>query len=132
MSQETKQNIVEEGIDLIEMTVDLDVIEKYCQEQRLKNKCTTRVHYAAHLLSKQHRRQVQLQQRSSLKRRLKKKHKTRRMRALQCTIMAKCMLFPITHPQGSTSDSDSWIRIRVGSTIQSRRSIGICVSACRK
>ena len=34
---ETRQHMAALGIDLIEVTVDLDDLEKYCQEQGLKN-----------------------------------------------------------------------------------------------
>ncbi len=40
-------------MDLIEVTVDLDDLEKYCQEQGLKNTSGTRAQYAAHVLSEQ-------------------------------------------------------------------------------
>ncbi len=48
--QETKQKMAESGIDLLEVNVDLDNLEKYCQEQGLKNTGGTRAQYAAHLL----------------------------------------------------------------------------------
>src|SRR3989442_9378592 len=34
--QETRQKMAELGMDLIEVTVDLDDLEQYCQEQGLK------------------------------------------------------------------------------------------------
>src|SRR6266487_3234451 len=67
--QETRQKMAELGMDLIEVTVDLDALEKYCQEQGLKNTSGTRAQYAAHLLSEQ------LQQQPPLKLRGKKKER---------------------------------------------------------
>lgn len=62
------------GMDLIEVTVDLDDLEKYRQEQGLKNTSGTRTQHAARVLSEQHPRQ----QRPPLKPRFKKKkHRTR-------------------------------------------------------
>lgn len=76
--QETRQKMAELGMDLIEVTVDLDDLEQYCQEQGLKNTSGTRAQYAAHVLSEQHPRQKQLQQRPPLKPRFnKKKRRTR-------------------------------------------------------
>jgi len=76
--QETRQKMAELGMDLIEVTVDLDDLEKYCQEQGLKNTSGTRAQYAAHMLSEQHPRHKQLQQRPPVKPRFKKKkHRTR-------------------------------------------------------
>ncbi|SRR6266699_2228254 len=60
--QDTRQKMAEPGMDLIEVTVDLDALEKYCQEQGLNNTSGTRAQYAAHLLSEQHPRQKQLPQ----------------------------------------------------------------------
>jgi len=71
--QETRQKMAELGMDLIEVTVDLDDLEKYCQEQGLKNTSGTRAQYAAHMLSEQHPRHKQLQQRPPVKPRFKKK-----------------------------------------------------------
>src|SRR5437763_9475995 len=71
--QETKQKMAALGMHLIEVIVDLDALEQYCQEQGLKNTSGTRAQYAAHLLSEQHPRQKQLQQRSPVKSRFKKK-----------------------------------------------------------
>ncbi len=71
--QETRQNMAALGMDLIEVTVDLNDLEQYCQEQGLKNTSGTRAQYAAHLLSERHPRQKQLQPRSPLKPRFKKK-----------------------------------------------------------
>src|SRR5215470_7216352 len=65
--QETRQQMAELGMDLIEVTVDLDDLEHYCQEQGLKNTSSTRAQYAAHVLSEQHPRQKQLQQRPPVK-----------------------------------------------------------------
>src|SRR5713101_10132088 len=67
--QETRQKMAELGMHLIEVTVDLDDLEKYCQEQGLKNTSGTRAQYAAHVLSEQHSRQQQ----TRLKPRFKKK-----------------------------------------------------------
>ena len=64
--QETRQKMAELDMDLIEVTVDLDDLEKYCQEQGLKNTSGTRAQYAAHLLSEQHPRQQQFQPRPPL------------------------------------------------------------------
>jgi hypothetical protein len=75
---ETRQKMAELDMDLIEVTVDLDDLEKYCQEQGLKNTSGTRAQYAAHVLSEQHPRQPQLQQRSSVKPRFKKKKRRSR------------------------------------------------------
>ncbi len=71
--QETRQKMAELGMDLIEVTVDLDALEKYCQEQGLKNTSGTRAQYAAHLLSEQHPRQKQLQQRPPVRFKKKKR-----------------------------------------------------------
>lgn len=71
--QETRQKMAELGMDLIEVTVDLDALEKYCQEQGLNNTSGTRAQYAAHLLSEQHPGQKQLPQRPPMKPRFKKK-----------------------------------------------------------
>ena len=65
--------MAELGMDLIDVIVDLDALEKYCQERGLKNTSGTRTQYAAHLLSEQYPRQKQLQQRPPLKLRFKKK-----------------------------------------------------------
>ena len=54
--QETRQQMAALGMDLIEVTVDLDDFEKYCQEQGLKNTSGTRAQYAAHVLFEQHPR----------------------------------------------------------------------------
>ena len=72
--QETRQKMAVLGMDLIEVTVDLDDLEKYCQEQGLKNTSGTRAQYAAHVLSEQHQRQ----QRPPLKSRFKKKKRRTR------------------------------------------------------
>jgi len=76
--QETRQKMAELGMDLIEVTVDLDDLEQYCQEQGLKNTSGTRAQYAAHMLSEQHPRQKQLQQRPPVKPRFKKKKRRTR------------------------------------------------------
>ena len=73
--QETKQKMAALGMHLIEVIVDLDALEQYCQEQGLKNTSGTHAQYAAHLLSEQHQRQEQLQQRPPLKLRGKKKRR---------------------------------------------------------
>jgi phosphoglycolate phosphatase-like HAD superfamily hydrolase len=76
--QETRQKMAALGMDLLEVTVALDDLEKYCQEQGLKNRSGTRVQYAAHVLSEQHQQQPQLHQRPQVKPRFKKKkHRTR-------------------------------------------------------
>ena len=61
--QETRQKMAALGMHLVDMTVDLDALEQYCQEQGLKNTSGTRAQYAAHLLSEQLQRQAQPQQR---------------------------------------------------------------------
>lgn len=76
--QETRQKMAELGMDLIEVTVDLDDLENYCQEQGLKNTSGTRAQYAAHVLSEQHPRQQQLQPPLPLKPRFKKKKRRTR------------------------------------------------------
>jgi len=76
--QETRQKMAELGMDLIEVIVDLDALEKYCQERGLKNTSGTRAQYVAHLLSEQYPRQKQLQQRPPLKPRFKKKKRRTR------------------------------------------------------
>ncbi len=72
--QETRQKMAALGMDLLEVTVDLDDLEQYCQEQGLKNTSGTRAQYAAHVLSEQHRQQ----QRSQLKSKFKKKKRRTR------------------------------------------------------
>jgi hypothetical protein len=57
--QETRQKMAELGMNLIEVIVDLDALEKYCQEEGLKNTSGTRAQYVAHLLPEQHPRQKQ-------------------------------------------------------------------------
>src|SRR5207248_8868695 len=76
--QETRQKMAELDMDLIEVTVDLDDLEKYCQEQGLKNTSGTRAQYAAHVLSEQHPRQQQLQPRPPVNPRFKKKKRRTR------------------------------------------------------
>ncbi len=76
--QETRRKMAELGMDLIEVTVNLDDLENYCQEQGLKNTSGTRAQYAAHVLSERHPRQQQLQQRSPMKPQLKKKKRRTR------------------------------------------------------
>ena len=76
--QETKQKMAALGMHLVDMTVDLDALEQYCQEQGLKNTSGTRAQYAAHLLSEQLQRQGQPQQQSPLKLRGKKKKRRSR------------------------------------------------------
>jgi hypothetical protein len=76
--QETRQKMAALDMHLIEVIVDLDALEQYCQEQGLKNTSGTRAQYAAHLLSEQLQRQAQLQQRLPLKLRGKKKKRRNR------------------------------------------------------
>jgi hypothetical protein len=76
--QETREKMAELGMDLLEVTVDLDDLENYCQEQGLKNTSGTRAQYAAHVLSEQHPRQQQLQPRPPVKPRFKKKKRRTR------------------------------------------------------
>jgi hypothetical protein len=71
--QETRQQMAELGMNLIEVTVDLDDLENFCQEQGLKNTSGTRAQYAAHMLYEQHQQQKQLQSPSPLKPHFKKK-----------------------------------------------------------
>ena len=71
--QETRQKMATIGMYLIDVTVDLDELNAYCQQRGLANTSSTRAEYAAHVLSEQQQRQRQLPPRSSLKRRAKKK-----------------------------------------------------------
>lgn len=71
--QETKQKMAALDMHLIEVTVDLDALERYCQEQGLKNTSSTRAQFAAHVLSEQLQQRIHLPQRSSLQRRAGKK-----------------------------------------------------------
>jgi hypothetical protein len=70
--QETRQQMAELGMNLIEVPVDLDGLENFCQEQGLKNTSGTRAQYAAHMLSEQYPQQ-QHHLRSQVKQRFKKK-----------------------------------------------------------
>lgn len=72
--QETRQKMAALGMDLIQVTVNLDDLEIYCQAQGLKNTSGTRAQYAAHVLSEQRLRQ----QRPPLKPRFKKKKRRTR------------------------------------------------------
>ncbi len=75
--------MAELSMDLIEVTVDLDDLEHYCQEQGPKNSSSKHAQYAAHGLSEQHPQQLQLQTRPPVKPRFKKKkHWTRWVRAV--------------------------------------------------
>jgi hypothetical protein len=76
--QETRQNMAALDMHLLEVIIDLDALEQYCQEQELKNTSSTHAQYAAHVLSEQLQRQAQLQLRPSLKRREKKKKRRSR------------------------------------------------------
>ena len=69
--QETRQKMATMGMYLIDVTVDIDELNIYCQQQGLANTGSMRAEYAAHVLTEQ--RQVQLQLQSSLKQRAKKK-----------------------------------------------------------
>jgi hypothetical protein len=75
--QETKQMAAEQGLILLEVTVDLDGLEQYCQEQGLQNTSSTRAQYAAHLLSELHQ-QGKMPPKRAMKR--EAKHKKRRPR----------------------------------------------------
>jgi len=74
--QETKQMMAEQGIALVEMTVDLDALELYCQEHGLLNTSSTRAEYVARLLSDQHQQSIKHQSTVPLK--LRAKHKKRK------------------------------------------------------
>jgi len=76
--QETKQKMAVLGMHLIDLVVDLDALEAYCQERGLKNTSSTRAEYAAHLLSEQHQGQKQRQQQLPVKLRAKKKKRKKR------------------------------------------------------
>jgi hypothetical protein len=76
--QETRQKMAELGMDLIEVTIDLDDLENYCQEQGLKNTSGTRAQYTAHMLSEQHRRQQRLHPRPQVRLQFKKKKRRTR------------------------------------------------------
>ncbi len=76
--QETRRKMAELGMDLIEVTVDLDDLDNYCQEQGLKNTSGTRAQYAAHVLSEQYPQRQQLQARLPVKQRFKKKRRRTR------------------------------------------------------
>ncbi|MBO0795799.1 MAG: hypothetical protein J2P36_33320 [Ktedonobacteraceae bacterium] len=70
--QAIKQMALAQGLDLFEITVDLDALERYCQKHRLTNTSSTRGQYAAHVLSEQHQQRAPLHPSSSLKRRSRK------------------------------------------------------------
>ncbi|HTK07315.1 MAG TPA: hypothetical protein VL485_09105 [Ktedonobacteraceae bacterium] len=77
--QDTRQKMMALGMYLIDVTVDLDELEAYCQQRGLPNTSGTRAEYAAHLLSEQHQQQAQLQQQlPSQQLRTKKKKRRRR------------------------------------------------------
>lgn len=77
--QDTRQKMAALGMYLIDVTVDVDELEAYCQRRGLPNTSSTRAEYAAHLLSEQHQQQAQRQQqRPSLQLRTKKKKRRRR------------------------------------------------------
>lgn len=71
--QETRQKLTSLGVHLIDVIVDLDELDAYCQQQGRTNTSSIRAEYAAHIVSEQHQRQRQLPLRSSMKRRAKKK-----------------------------------------------------------
>ena len=71
--QETRQKMAILGMHLIDVVVDLDALDTYCQQRGRANTSSTRAEYAAHVLSEQQQHQGQLPQRSSLQRRAKKK-----------------------------------------------------------
>lgn len=70
--QETRQHMAALGMSLVEVIVDLDALEQYCQEQGLPNTSSTRAQFAAALLAESHHQRGPFHQRSSLKRRSKK------------------------------------------------------------
>ena len=71
--EDTRQKMAALGMHLIDVTIDLDALEKFCLEQGLKNTSETRARFAAHILSEQHQQQARLQQRPSVKLIVKKK-----------------------------------------------------------
>lgn len=71
--QDTRRKMAALGMYLVDVTIDLDKLEAYCQQRGLPNTSSTRAEYAAHLLSERHQ-----QHRPSLQQRTKKKK--RRMR----------------------------------------------------
>ena len=76
---DTRHKMAAPGMYPIDVTVDVDELETYCQRQRLPNTSSTRAEYAAHLLSEQHQQQAQpQQQRPSLQLRTKKKKRRTR------------------------------------------------------
>ncbi len=76
--QETRQKMAALDLHLVEVIIDLDALEQYCQQQGLKNTSSTRAQYAAHVLSEQRQRQAHLQQRTPSKRRGSKKKRRSR------------------------------------------------------
>lgn len=72
--QDTRQKMAALGMYLIDVIVDVDELQAYCQQRGLPNTSSTRAEYAAHLLSEQHQQQAHLQrQRPSPQLRTKKK-----------------------------------------------------------
>lgn len=55
---ESRQMMTEQGIALVEMTVDLDALEQYCREKGLQNTSSIRAEYVARLLSEQHQQSI--------------------------------------------------------------------------
>jgi hypothetical protein len=75
---ETKQQMAALGMHLIDIVIDLDALEKYCQERGLKNTSSTRSQYAAHLLSEGQKSQNSLHQQFPAKLQLRKKKRKKR------------------------------------------------------
>src|SRR5438128_1355942 len=54
--EDAKINLARQGIRAVEVPIDLDEFEKYCQERGLKNVSSERAAYAATLFSQQQKR----------------------------------------------------------------------------
>lgn len=57
-AQQTKEKLTSMGMNIVEVTLDLDELEKYCQENNLPNNSGTRSEYAAKLLQVQQSQQL--------------------------------------------------------------------------
>lgn len=70
--QETRQELTKLGIYVVEITVDLDGLDAFCQRRGLSNTSSTRAEYAAHMLSERHRQTLpSLRERTGKKKRRK-------------------------------------------------------------